>query len=88
MTWYIHTMDLSYQIVEIEVSEGITAIGRCAFYNLRYVTKVTLYEGLTKIGDYAFNGCKKLTEIDIPETVDTIGTDAFGKTGLATIPTV
>lgn len=76
------------QIVEIEVKEGVTTIGRCAFYNLRYVTNVTLGDGLLQISDYAFNGCRGLTEIDIPDTVKIIGKDAFGKTGLAVIPTV
>ena len=75
-------------IVEIEVSEGVTTVGRCAFYGLKNVTKVTLRDGLTKIGDYAFNGCKALTEIDVPESVTAIGKDAFAKTGLAVIPTV
>lgn len=76
------------QIVEIEITEGVTTVGRCAFYGLKMVTKVTLCEGIEKIGDYAFNGCKALTEIVIPTTVTSIGTGAFGKTGLAVIPTV
>ena len=76
------------QIVEIEVQTGATTVGRCAFYGLKFVNKVTLCDGLTKIGDYAFNGCRNLTEIDIPETVESIGKDAFAKTGIAVIPTV
>ena len=75
-------------IVEIEVGEGITEIGRCAFYNLKFVRKVTLNEGLTTIGDYAFNTCRLLKEIEIPSTVTSIGLDAFAKTGLSEIPTV
>jgi len=76
------------QIVEIEVEEGITYIGRCAFYNLTKVNKVTLYEGLEGIGDYAFNRCSALSKIEIPTTVTSIGTGAFKKTGLVVIPTV
>ena len=75
-------------IVEIEVGEGITSIGKCAFYNLKMVRKVTLYEGLVSIGDYAFNTCRLLKEITVPTTVTYIGIDAFAKTGLAEIPTV
>ena len=75
-------------IIRIEIGEGVTTVGRCAFYGLKFVTKVTLYDGLTKIGDYAFNGCRNLKDIDIPETVTAIGTDAFGKTGLTDIPAV
>ena len=76
------------KIVEIEVEAGVTAIGRCAFYNLNKVTKVTLHEGLEKIGAYSFNTCKSLTEITIPESVTSIDATAFKKTGLAVIPTV
>ena len=76
------------QIVEIEVTEGVTNIGRCAFYNLNKVTKVTLAEGIVSIDAYAFNGCKALKEITIPTTVTNIDSTAFGKTGLAEIPTV
>ena len=75
-------------IVEIEVGEGVTVIGRCAFYGLKMVTRVTLNEGLTRIGDYAFNTCRSLREIIIPDSVTVIGKDAFGKTGLSVIPTV
>lgn len=76
------------KIVEIEVEGGITVIGRCSFYNLSKVTKVTLHEGLVTIGAYAFNTCKGLKEIVIPSTVTKIDDTAFKKTGLAVIPTV
>ena len=75
-------------IVEIEVEAGVTNIGRCAFYNLTKVTKVTLNEGLTSIDAHAFNSCKALKEITIPTTVTFIDETAFTKTGLETIPTV
>ena len=82
--WYSY----ADSIAEIEVESGVTAVGRCAFYNLKNVVKVTLAEGIASIGDYAFSGCKALAEIDIPESVTSIGKGAFDKTGLAVIPTV
>lgn len=82
--WFGYAAD----IVEIEVTEGVTSIGRCAFYGLKFVKKVTLSEGITVIDDYAFNMCRMLKEIEIPSTVTKIGIDAFAKTGLSTIPTV
>ena len=82
--WY----EYAASIVEIEVCEGVTTVGRCAFYGLKAVTKVTLSEGITAIGDYAFNSCKALTEITLPESVTSIGKGAFDKTALAVIPTV
>jgi hypothetical protein len=75
-------------ITEIEVTDGVTTVGRCAFYGLKFVEKVTLCEGITTIGDYAFNTCRFLKEITLPSTVISIGKEAFAKTGLSTIPTV
>ena len=75
-------------IVEIEVCEGVTNVGRCAFYNLTKVTKVTLHEGLESIDAYAFYGCKALKEITVPSTVTAIDARAFNKSGLTVIPTV
>ena len=71
------------QIVEIEVAEGVTAIGRAAFYMLRYVKTVTLPETLTVIGDYAFRNCNSLSTIVIPASVTSIGDEAFAKTKVA-----
>lgn len=82
--WFGYAAD----IVEIEVGEGVTSIGRCAFYGLKFVRTVALNDGLTAIGDYAFNMCRLLKEIELPSTVRTIGKDAFAKTGLTVIPTV
>ncbi len=82
--WYQYLND----IVEIEVGEGITTIGRCAFYGLKFVKTVTIADTVTAINDYAFNGCFSLKSIEIPESVTHIGKDAFAKTGLAVIPTV
>ena len=67
-------------LVEVEVTEGVTTIGRCAFYGLKKVTVVTIADTVTAIGDYGFYMCKALTEIALPEGV-TIGKDAFVKTG-------
>ena len=75
--WYAYAAS----IVEVEITEGVTTIGRCAFYNLKKLTKVTVATTVTAIGDYAFNTCWKLKEIDIPEGA-TVGKDAFKKTGV------
>ena len=82
--WYKYLDD----IVEIEVCEGVTELGRCSFQGLKFVRKVTLHEGLTTIGEYAFSGCYLLKSIEIPESVTAIHETAFTKTGLAEIPTV
>jgi len=76
--WYEYAWD----IVEVEVESGVTSIGRCAFFFLRRLTKVTIADTVTVIGDYAFNTCWSLKEITLPEGVTKIGTDAFKKTGV------
>jgi len=83
--WYEEYKD---KVVEVVVEEGITNVGRCAFYGLSNLSKVTLHEGLEIIDAYAFSRCSALTEITIPTTVTSIGTNAFYRTGLAEIPTV
>ena len=75
--WYEYLND----IVEIEVSDGVTEIGRCAFYGLKFVRIATVAETVTAIGDYGFYMCRLMKEITIPEGV-TIGKDAFTKTGV------
>ena len=76
--WYGYAAD----IVEIEIAEGITTVGRCAFYGLKKVTTVTVASTVTAIGDYGFYMCKALTEIALPEGV-VLGKDVFVKTGIA-----
>ena len=75
--WYGYAAD----IVEIEICEGVTTVGRCAFYGLKFVSKVTVASTVTAIGDYGFYMCRFLKEIVLPEGV-TVGKDAFVKTGV------
>ena len=82
--WFAYASD----IVEIEVKDGVTTIGRCAFYGLKFVRKATIASTVTTIGDYGFYMCFLLKSIEIPEGVTSIGLDAFKKTGLSVIPTV
>ena len=84
--WY--KTEYALQIVEIEIAEGVTNVGRCAFYGLKYVSKVTVSSTVTSIGDYGFYMCRMLKSIDLPAGITHIGTQAFEKTGLAEIPTV
>ena len=82
--WYGYLND----IVEIEVCEGVTEIGRCSFYGLKFVKTVTIADTVTSINDYAFSGCFLLKSIEIPASVTYIAETAFTKTGLTVIPTV
>ena len=70
------------EIVEIEVTEGVTTIGRCAFYGLKFVRKATIADTVASINDYGFYMCFLLKSIDLPEGV-TVSENAFVKTGIA-----
>ena len=78
--WY--KADYALDIVEIEIAEGVTNVGRCAFYGLKYVSKVTLPSTVTAINDYGFYMCFLLKNIELPEGT-TVGRDAFVKTKVA-----
>ncbi len=61
---------------DVTVPEGITTIGRGAFYSAQ-VERVTLPEGLTEIQQEAFYDCFALRSISLPESLQSIGASAF-----------
>ena len=61
----------------VTVPDGVTAIGKEAFYAKSAITEIHLPTGITSIGDSAFRSCTGLTEIVVPDSVETIGDDAF-----------
>ena len=65
------------QIRSVEIGEGITSIGSCAFYKCIYLSSAVIPEGVTTLGDSAFSACRSLKEIYIPSTVEKIGTRTF-----------
>ena len=76
--WY--KTEYALQIVEIEIADGVTNVGRCSFYGLRNVSKVTLPSTVTAINDYGFYMCKALTTIDLSNVGEAVGKQAFEKT--------
>ena len=60
-----------------EIPEGITSIGKSAFYCCKSLTKVVIPESVTSIEDHAFCNCTVLTRIEIPASVTSIGYRAF-----------
>ncbi len=69
--------DYRLAIKEIVIGDGVTSIGKYAFYGCENLTSITVPEGVTSIGLGAFIGCEKLISIDIPEGVTSIGNSAF-----------
>ena len=59
------------------ISDGVTSIGNCAFYECYNLTSVEITDSVTSIGDHAFLWCDSLPEITIPNSVTHIGKRAF-----------
>ena len=51
----------NYDLLSVVISEGITTIGRLAFWNCKNLEKIIVPSSVNSI-DYAFWGCVKLTE--------------------------
>lgn len=61
----------------ITLPEGITAIGKKAFYQNTAVTSVTVPLSLRAVGESAFEGCTALQSIQLPNDLHLIGQNAF-----------
>ena len=67
------------KLKKVKIAEGITKIGKKAFYHCTALKKVTLPGSLVTIGDSAFEGDRSITAITMPKNVKTIGKKAFYK---------
>ena len=73
-------------IENVEIQNGVTSIGKDAFYKCTGLTSVTIPEGVISIGYEAFCNCTGLTSVTIPDSVTSIGSSAFEScTGLTSI---
>jgi len=72
-------------IRSINISEGITRIGKSTFQNCVSLTKVIFPDSLNTIGSSAFENCYALEYIDIPNNINQIGKYAFKNSGLQSV---
>lgn len=70
---------------EVELPDGITAIGNFAFVDYSLITRLTVPGSVTAIGRSAFADCDKLTEIDLGAGIASLGNRAFNGAPLASI---
>ncbi len=59
-------------ITSIVIGDGVTSIGKYAFYDHYKVINVTMTDDVTSIGGYAFNGCAALSTVRLSESLETI----------------
>ena len=71
--WY----DNSSKIIKAQIEDGVTSIGREAFYYCYGLTSITIPNSVTSIGNDAFCLCANLTSVIIPNSVTSIGDVAF-----------
>ena len=76
--YYAHKLYLNGNLVKnLNIPEGVTRIGYCAFYGCSAITSVTIPGSVTTIGTDAFDGCSGLTSVTIGNGVTSIGDRAF-----------
>lgn len=66
-----------FKVSRVVIEEGVTRVGKRAFYQMKDVKEVVLPESLEVIGYEAFYGCTGLKEITIPTGVKEIEEYAF-----------
>lgn len=64
------------EVESVEIPDGVTKIGRGAFYCCKNLTSITIPSSVTSIEDWAFAYCD-LNYISIPSSVTYIGENAF-----------
>ena len=61
----------------VEIPNGVTCIGKQAFYYNEIVQSVKLPETVTTIDSEAFSHCVNLRRVELPESLTSIGHEAF-----------
>lgn len=76
---YARSIWYSYknEIKRVEIHDGVTGIGDCAFQYCYSLTSIIIPNSITSIGQDAFDSCTSLTSVVIPDSVTSIGNYAF-----------
>ena len=77
-------------VTSIVISEGVTSVGKYAFYGCSNATSVQISSTVTSIGQYAFQNCSKLATVKFGTSttykcnIDTIQSSAFSSCSAVT----
>ncbi|MBR6795767.1 MAG: leucine-rich repeat protein, partial [Clostridia bacterium] len=67
------------KVKKLIIKEGVTSIGKRAFYKCTMLSSVSLPDSLISIGSGAFSWCEKLTNVSLPDSLISIKTEAFDR---------
>lgn len=73
-----NNLDLK-KATELKIPDGVTKIGRSAFFGCQKLESVTIPASVTEIEGSAFGNCILLKDVTIPEGVTSIGARAFSQ---------
>lgn len=59
--------DYAESITKVQISEGVTSLGRCAFQNLTALKETNIPASITKLGDNIYRGDASLTTVNWAE---------------------
>lgn len=59
--------DYAESITKVQISEGITSLGRCAFQNLTALKETNIPASITQLGDHIYRGDASLTTVNWAE---------------------
>ena len=64
---------------DVTIPEGVTEIGKGAFFGKSRIESLVIPEGVTRIENHAFEECRGLRQVSFPHSVKYIGYQAFYK---------
>ena len=56
--------DYAESITKVQISEGVTSLGRCAFQNLTALKETNIPASITQLGDHIYRGDASLTTVN------------------------
>lgn len=73
-------------VTDLDIKNGITRVGKYAFYKYNKLMSLTIPDSVTSIGNFAFYECSGLTSVEMGNGLTTIGDYAFwGCSGLTNV---